>query len=124
MKNALKITLGTIIVGLGLLLAMPVGATDYQSYSLEDLNTMRGNMATASPEERDAFRNARQEKMQSLSPDERLSYQTNSGKGGRGNGSAIRARDGSGNGSMNRYGGSSAGGGMGSGGRQHRGGKR
>ncbi|MCK5488271.1 MAG: hypothetical protein KAI86_18750 [Desulfobacterales bacterium] len=125
MKNVLKIILGTIIVGLGLLLAMPVGATDYQSYSLEDLNAMRGNMATASPEERDAFRNARQEKMQSLSPDERLSYQTNSGKGGgSGNGSAIRARDGSGNGSMKRYGGSSTGGGMGSGGRQHRGGKR
>ncbi len=127
MKNALKITLGTTIVGLGLLLAIPAGATDYQSYSLEDLNAMRGNMATASPEERDAFRNARQEKMQSLSPDERLSYQTNTGKGGvgsGGNGNAIRARDGSGNGSMKRYGGSSTGGGMGSGGGQHRGGKR
>ena len=124
MKKEFKNTIGTIIVGLGLLLAIPAGATDYQSYSLEELNTMRGNMATASTEERNAFKNARQEKMQSLSPDERLSYQTNNEKGsGSGNRSAMRARDGSGNGSMKRYGSSSTGGGMGSGG-QHRGGKR
>jgi hypothetical protein len=103
----------------------PVGATDYQSYSMDELNAMRGNMATASAEERDAFRGARQEKMQALSPDERLSYQTNGGQGaGNGNGTGLKARDGSGNGSMKRNRGSSSGGGMGSGGGQHRGGKR
>ncbi len=123
MRKECKKIVATTIVGLGLLLAIPVGATDYQSYSLEDLNAMQGNMATASSEEREAFRSARQEKMQSLSPDERLSYQANNGKGsGNGNGSALRARDGSGSGSMNRYGGSSGGGGMGSG--HGRGGKR
>lgn len=125
MKKEFKKIIGTSIVGLGLLLAIPVGATDYQSYSMDELNAMRGNMATASAEERDAFRSARQEKMQALSPDERLSYQTNGGQGaGNGNGTGLKARDGSGNGSMKRNRGSSSGGGMGSGGGQHRGGKR
>ena len=123
MKKEFKKIISTSIVGLGLLLAIPVGATDYQSYSMDELNAMRGNMATASAEERDAFRGARQEKMQALSPDERLSYQTNGGQGA-GNGNGLKARDGSGNGSMKRNRGSSSGGGMGSGGGQHRGGKR
>ena len=125
MKNVVKITLGTVIVGLGLLLTITAGATDYQSYSIGELNDMRGSMATASAEERNAFRAARQEKMQALTPDEHLTYQTNGGKGaGNGNGTAMRARDGSGDGSMKRYGGSSTGRGTGSGGGQHRGGKR
>lgn len=125
MKKEFKKIIGTTIfgLGLGLLLTIPAGATDYQAYSLEELNAMRGNMATASTEDRDSFKSARQEKMQSLSPDERLSYQTDNGKGsGTGNGNAMRVQDGSGSGSMNRYGGSGGGGGMGSG--KGRGGKR
>ncbi len=127
MKKVRKITLGTVIVGLGLFLTITAGATDYQSYSIGELNDMRGSMATASAEERNAFRTARQEKMLALTPDERLSYQTNTGKGsGNGKGNSMGARDGSGDGPMKHYRGrgSSTGGGMGSGGGQHRGGKR
>lgn len=121
MRKEFKKIIGTGIVGLALLLAIPAGATDYQSYSLEELNSMRGNMATASSAERDAFKSARQKKMQSLSPDERLSYQTGNGKGsGSGNASAMRSHNGSGSGPMKRNAGS--GGGMGSG--QGRNGKR
>ena len=127
MKKEFKKIIATSIVGLGLLLAIPAGATDYQSYSMDELNAMRGNLATASAEERDAFRSARQEKMQALSPDERLSYQTNGGQrsgNGNGTGTGLKARDGSGSGSMKRNRGSASGGGMGSGGGQHRGGRR
>ena len=124
MRKECKKIIGAIIVGMGLLLAIPAGATDYQSYSLEELDAMRGTMSTAGAEERDAFQNARQKKMQALNPEERSSYQLNNRKGSdNSNGKGIRARDGSGLGSMKRYGGSSAGGGsMGS--RQGRGGKR
>ncbi len=124
MKKTCKNTIKVIIIGIGLLLTIPAFATDYQAYSLDELNAMRGNLATAPTEERDAFRNARQEKMQALTPDERLSYRTNGSQRGGGNGTMTKARDGSGSGSMNRYqgNGSSSGGGMGSG--QHRGGRR
>jgi hypothetical protein len=123
-----KNTISSIIVGLGLFLAIPAGATDYQAYSLDELNSMRGTMTAASTEDREAFRSARQSKMQALTPDERSSYQSygnNKSGNGNGNGNRMQARDGSGSGSMHRYQnhGSSGGGGMGSGG-QHRGGGR
>ncbi len=113
-----KNTISSIIVGLGLFLAIPAGATDYQAYSLDELNSMRGTMTAASTEDREAFRSARQSKMQALTPEERSSYQSygNQQSGG-GNGNRTQARDGSGSGSMHRYQnhGSSGGGGMGAG---------
>ncbi|MCD6269069.1 MAG: hypothetical protein J7J71_02925 [Deltaproteobacteria bacterium] len=124
MINTRKYTKKIVLIGLGLLFAIPAGATDYQSYSLEELNAMRGNLATANSEERETFRNARQEKMQNLTPGERISYQTKGKQRASSNGTGIKTRDGNGNGSMNQYRGnsSSKGGGMGSG--QHRRGKR
>ena len=116
-----------LIVGLGLFLAIPAGATDYQAFSLDELNRMRGTMAAASTKDREAFRSARQSKMQALTPEERSSYRNyRNQKSGNGNGNRTQARDGSGSGSMHRYQnhGSSGGGGMGSGGRQHRGNRR
>ncbi len=113
-----------IIVGLGLFPAIPAGATDYNSYSLDELNQMRGTMTAASPEDREAFRSARQTKMQALTPEERSSYQSyGQQKSGNANGKHTQARDGSG--SRHRYQnyGSSGGGRMGSG-SQHRGGRR
>jgi hypothetical protein len=116
MRTEYKKIIATIIVGLGLGLAVPAGATDYRTYSLEELNNMRGKMATASTEERASFRSARQEKMEALNHDERLSYKTgNKQEGGAGNGNTIRTRDGSGSGSMHHYSASTSGGGMHSG---------
>jgi len=124
MINTRKYTKKIVLIGLGLLFTIPAGATDYRSYSLEELNAMRGNLATANSEEREAFRNARQEKMQNLTPDERISYQTKGKQKAGSNSKGIKTRDGHGNGSMNQYRGnsSSGDGGMGSG--QHRRGKR
>ena len=126
MNKTAKHAISSIIVILGLFLAIPAGATDYQAYTLDELNSMRGTMATASTEEREAFRSARQTKMQALPPDERSSYHNYGGHGtGNGSDNGTKARDGSGSGSMHRYRNQGAsGGGMGSGGGQHRGGGR
>ncbi|MBN2807991.1 MAG: hypothetical protein JXR80_00670 [Deltaproteobacteria bacterium] len=118
MNKTCKRIIGTGLAGmiLGILLSIPAGATDYQALSLEELNAMRGNMATASREDRDAFKSARQEKMHSLSPDDRLAYQTDSRQNrADSSGSALRTRDGSGSGSMNHAGGTGSGMGSGSG---------
>ncbi len=124
MINTRKYAKKIILVGLGLLFAIPAGASDYRSYSLDELNAIRGNLATANSEEREAFRNARQEKMQNSTPDERISSQTKGRLRASSNAPGIKTRDGNGNGSMNQYRGnsSSRSGGMGSG--QHRRGKR
>ena len=123
MKKTMKIAVTTTIAGLALLLAIPAGATDYQAYSLDELNRMQGTMATASSEEHDAFRQARQAKMQALTPEEH----SNNRKAGSstGKGKNLRSRDGSGSGSMHRYQKHdlSTGSRMGTGG-QYRGGKR
>lgn len=92
----------------------PTLATDYQALSLTELDAMRGSMALADPAERDAFRSARRDKIQSLSFDERSAYRSENsfGKGnGAGNGNGSRLRDGSGAGSMRQSRGGGGGGG-------------
>jgi hypothetical protein len=100
MKKTMKKAVTTTIAGLVLILLMtiPAGATDYQAYSLDELNRMQGTMATASSAERDAFSQARQTKMQALTPEERNNLRAGSDNG---KGQNLRARDGSG--SMHRY---------------------
>jgi len=44
MNTISKNTISSIIVGLGLFLAIPAGATNYQAYSLDELNNMRGTI--------------------------------------------------------------------------------
>jgi hypothetical protein len=126
MNRISRNTISSIIIGLGLFLAIPAGATDYQTYNLDELNNMRGTMAAASTEEHEAFRSARQSKIQALTPEERSSYQSHvNQRAGNCNGNRMQTRDGSGSVSMHHYQnhGSSGGGGMSSGGK-HRGGRR
>jgi hypothetical protein len=83
-------------------------ATDYDSMSIDELNTLRGTVPT---EDRDSYRSAMQSKMQTLTPEERSSYRSSNGKG---SGQGKMLRDGSGGGNMYK---GSRNGGFGGGGR-------
>jgi len=48
--------------------------TDYSQYTTEELSKMRGTMRNASEEEREAFREEWQKRMQQMSPEERQKY--------------------------------------------------
>ncbi len=75
-------TLKTIIAAGAILFATSAfAATDYSSYSLQDLAKMRGTMMQKSQEERDAFRAAWQEKMRNATPEERQTYMRGRGRG-------------------------------------------
>lgn len=68
-----------------LFVAGPVMATDYSSYTLQELSQMRGSMMDKSQEERNAFRDAWRQKMQEASPEERAQYSRGWGSRGSGN---------------------------------------
>ena len=74
-------------------------ALDYQSMSLDELNALRRTSALADSTERDAFQQARQEKIRSLSPDARHASQTGKRYAGT-SGTGMRLQDGSCSGSM------------------------
>lgn len=68
-------------------------AADYQSYTTDDLAAMRGTLIDATDDERTAFQDEWQSRMQSLPVDQRQQY-TGTGAGG---GNRSGPRDGSGN---------------------------
>ncbi len=75
-------------------------ATDFSSYTTDELLEMRGTVAV---EDRDAFRSELQDRLQSMTPEERAAYDIGR-NGGTGSGLGIqdRLRDGSGLGGMHQ----------------------
>ena len=66
-----------ILVILFLALAILAGnafAEDYSQYTTEELSDMRGTLQNASEEERDAFRDEWQERLQDMTSEERQKY--------------------------------------------------
>lgn len=111
MRKTTMLRLSTILAGSLLSATLAFAATDYSAMTNEELAAKRGSMKQAPVEERNAFQNEWQNRVQKMSPEERQKAV----------GQPENApRDGSGQKSGQRQGmggsGSGAGGGMGSGG--------
>ncbi len=76
------------------LAAMSLMAADFSSYTLEELEAMRGTVAV---EDRDDFRAEMQSRLQDMTPEERAAYLAARRAAG-----PVGAQDGTGVGSMNR----------------------
>ncbi len=63
-----------IAMAMAMAFALPVLAADYSAYSTEELAAMRGSMASSTEEERQSFRNEWQQRIMSMSVDERRQY--------------------------------------------------
>jgi hypothetical protein len=92
------------------LLATTLFATDYNSMSIDELQSLKGSVPT---DQREDFRAAMQSKMGTLTSEQRSQYQ---GSKGQSQGQGQMLRDGSGGGNM--YKGSRSGGGGNGGGRR------
>ena len=92
------------------LLVSSVFAVDYSTMTLDEMLSQRGTVDAAN---RDAFRTEMQNKMQSLTPEERADLR---GSNSKGQGTQQRLKDGTGGGNM--YKGSRGGGNGGGGGRR------
>ena len=98
-----KYRIGIIaLIGLGVINAAV--AADYSSVSTEELMNMRSQTRDMSTQDRDSYRSEMRSRAQSMSDDERSSFQQMGGQG-----------SGGGSGSQNRYGQGSGGGSYGSG---------
>lgn len=87
-------------------------ATDYSAMTTEELMEMRSQSSDMSTEDRDSYRSEMSSRVQSMSDDERLSFQQTRGQSSSsGNGSQNRSRQGSGGGSYGSGYGSRQGGG-------------
>ena len=93
------------LIGLGVINV--AGAADYSSLSTDELVDMRSQIGEMTTEDRDSYRSEMYSRAQSMSEDERASYQQMNGQGSRGSG------DGTGN--QYRYGQSGGSGSYGSG---------
>ncbi len=104
-------------------------ATDYSAMTNEELAAKRGSMKQSTMEERNAFQNEWQNRVQKMSPEEKqkaMGQPENAPRDGsgqkqgqnKGSGNGQHLRDGSGGGSMNSSGSGMGGGGMGGGGRR------
>lgn len=131
-KTMLRIS--TILAGSLLSATLAFAATDYSAMTNEELAAKRGSMKQSTMEERNAFQNEWQNRVQKMSPEEKQkamgqpenALRDGSGQKqgqGQGNGNGQHLRDGSGGGSMNQGGMNSSGSGMGGGG-MGRGGRR
>ncbi len=88
-----------------LVLGSFLGATDYATFSTEDLVSLRGTVPT---EDRDAFKSEMQSRASALSYDEKVAYGITQKRTATSSAYAQRLRDGSGSGGM--YKGANAGG--------------
>ncbi len=76
--------------------SLPVLAADYSSYSTEELAKMRGTMASGTEEERQSFRSEWQQRVKSMSVDDRQQYSgkpANASGNGQGYGSGSGSQD-------------------------------
>ena len=71
MKNTTKLQLGTILTGSLLCAALAFAATDYSAMTNEELAAQRGSMKQSTIEERNAFQNEWQNRVQKMSPEEK-----------------------------------------------------
>ncbi|MFA7384058.1 MAG: DUF1104 domain-containing protein [Desulfurivibrionaceae bacterium] len=71
MKKTTLFRLTTILAGSLLTATMAWAATDYHAMSNEELAAKRGSMKEATVEERNAFQNEWQSRVQKMSPEER-----------------------------------------------------
>ena len=90
----------TILALIGLGVINVAVAADYSAMSTEELMDMRSQSRDLLTEERDSYRSEMRSRVQSMSDDERSSFQQSRGQGSGGD-----------SGSQNRYGQSSGGGG-------------
>lgn len=88
-----------LILGSLILTTVVYAANDYSNYSIEELAKMRGTLRNTTQEEKDAFREAWQEKLRSLNPEKRQTYTR------RGLGSGQRRGNGNGTCNRSKYGG-------------------
>ena len=86
----MKRILGIVILATSLL------AVDYTAMSVDELSNLRGSVPS---EDRDVFKSAFQEKMQYLTPEEKIQYSRGEGKGS-GQMTQQKLQDGSGSGNM------------------------
>jgi len=83
--------------------SLPVSAADYSAYSTEELAEIRGTMSSSTEAERQSFRDEWQQRVKSMTVDERQQYSGRPANAS-GNGQGYRHGDGSGadSGSQNR----------------------
>ena len=74
MKNTTVIQLGTILTGSLLCAALAFAATDYSAMTNEELAAQRGSMKQSTIEERNAFQNEWQSRVQKMSPEEKQKF--------------------------------------------------
>lgn len=120
MKNTTMLQLGTILTGSLLCAALAFAATDYSAMSNEELAAQRGSMKQSTVEERNAFQNEWQSRVQKMSPEERqkvMGQPDNAPRDGSGqkNGQGQGKGSGAGMGSGSGMGGSGMGSGSGMG---------
>jgi hypothetical protein len=77
-----------------MIIGATLGAADYSQTTTQDMVQMRGNVPA---EDREAFRNEMQNRMQSMTPEERQQYGLGQGKG-QGNGQGQGQGNGQGKG--------------------------
>jgi len=92
-----------IAMAMAMVFALPVLAADYSAYSTEELAAMRGTMASSTEEERQSFRNEWQQRISSMSVDERRQYVGRPANAS-GNGQGCKRGYGSDSGSQNYLG--------------------
>ena len=113
MKKSTILRISTILAGSLLSATLAFAATDYSAMTTEELAAQRGSMKQSTMEERNAFQNEWQNRMQKMSPEEKQKFM----------GQPENApRDGSGQKNGQGKGMGSGGSGMGSGGGMGRGG--
>lgn len=110
MKKTTMFQIGAILAGSLLCASLALAATDYSAMSNEELAAQRGAMKQSTIEERNAFQNEWQNRVQKMSPEERqkvIGQPENAPRDGSGRKAGQGGGQGMGNGS------SGAGGGMG-----------
>ena len=117
MKKTTMLRISTILAGSLLSATLTFAATDYSAMTNEELAAKRGSMKQSTVEERNAFQNEWQSRVQKMSPEEKqkaMGQPENAPRDGSGqkNGQGQGKGSGSGGGMGS---GSGAGGGMGSG---------
>lgn len=131
MKKTTMLRISTILAGSLLSATLAFAATDYSAMTNEELAAKRGSLQQATVEERNAFQNEWQSRVQKMSPEEKQKVmgqpenapRDGSGqKNGQGKGVGSGAGSGMGTGGGSGSSGSGMGGGMGSGGSMGRGG--
>lgn len=120
MKNTTMLQFGTILTGSLLCAALAFAATDYSAMTNEELAAQRGSMKQSTVEERNAFQNEWQSRVQKMSPEERqkvMGQPDNAPRDGSGqkNGQGQGKGSGAGMGSGSGMGGSGMGSGSGMG---------